>query len=1409
MRKRVFKNKVSIRKKIIINLSLFMLIVMGVGFSYLNTNLSMNANIEVAKLKIACDAGEYLRKNTKTKTDCPAGSFCTGSTYSFNRDEDQGIVSCAIGSYSAVKSNSCTACQGKTTSDIGTSSCDTDCSNKTGVDTWVEATWNSNNTISNLCTINTCSAGYTKNENICNPNTYNVTLNPGENTTTTGSENVVVTYNAGVPTITPPTKRGYNFGGYYYVIEHDDPEPDEEIKYINEDGTSAKDWNLIGDKTLVAKWNPISITCQEGEYLPADATSCSICPEGSSCPGGNYNFNPTTDQGKNICQSGTYSTGGATTCTTCTGGTNSTIGATTCGESCSNAAHVSTWSSACNIAVCELGYENVNNVCSARQFNITLDNKGANVTGSTSVTATYNSPVPSITIPEKTGYTFGGYYTEDNGSGTRYIKEDGTSAKDWDIVNVDKLYAKWTVISRNCSAGEYLPQGSTTCTGCLAGSFCPGGNYSYKANEDQGITACAVGSFSGTSASSCTMCSGSTTSGTGKTSCDANCSNQANVSDWNNASWNNNTPTGICSIKTCAVGYSLSNNTCTANELVFEDEEIEKNYSTSSQTSNVTGATNGTGTYTYTKKSGESDITVSTSGEITIPAEKTAGTYTIVITVTDSNSNVSKDATYTIKIKKVAANLSCTNKTYDGTEQTACTCTGGTVGGDYKATNAGDYTASCVGDANHNSPSNVTWTMNKKEIAQVTNLTIAPTGVVSWTNSNDADSYQISIDNTNWTNVPAGTTTTTYNFLNSIVGGSGERTVYVKGVNSDTTNYSSTSTNNSTNVYAVTFTVDDDTKGQVSPTSLNVITGSTYTTTDNVLTLQDGRSVTATPKTATGVTNSFDSWSSASGTITAATTITANFTSAITNYNVTYNSDTGTFTDSSTTNSVSYNVTTGTVTKYSHTANVDDTGLKTANYGNSWNNSNITGTERGDKSKAHIVSIPGASSLTVDIYYNGQGTSYDWLSVWAGSYPTYTAYSNYNSTGKVTTAMGGLSTNKYGGSQSGSYTVNGNSLTSMGHKTLTISGDSVTFSYYSNASSYGQGYGYYAIVSGNGKILTTDSGTYQEPTKTNYVFTGWNTEPDGTGTSILYESQIVNLSDANVTLYAQYRESTATFTTGQLFNAAIKQASGSSGATYSTTNSNITNFTKYTGTFTDTIKNSAVKVSSDDSESDIYAWFDNGTIYYYTTSDTIYFNPTSTYMFNYLTNLTTLDLSNFNLSKVTSSSSIFSNMTALDTIITPKVNSSSSISIGKTMMNQSGTTYSSITSSTPTETTLKVPYTITFDLNGGMNSTCSSIANTKQIYPGNPLATIPIISTQKFGYTQSGWCSDIEGNSCGITAETIPPSSITYYIQWTKDGVWAENISYSHSGIDCSDTQCILEYLANNYKEKRVSINGN
>ena len=80
-------------------------------------------------------------------------------------------------------------------------------------------------------------------------------------------------------------------------------------------------------------------------------------------------------------------------------------------------------------------------------YTVTLNNQGATTAGITSVTAIYGSAMPSIAsnLPKKTGYTFGGYYTGTNGSGTQYYKAEGSSAKDWDIRSNTTLYARWTI----------------------------------------------------------------------------------------------------------------------------------------------------------------------------------------------------------------------------------------------------------------------------------------------------------------------------------------------------------------------------------------------------------------------------------------------------------------------------------------------------------------------------------------------------------------------------------------------------------------------------------------------------------------------------------------------------------------------------------------------------------------------------------------------------------------------------------------------------------------------------------------------------------------------------------------------------------------------------------------------------
>ena len=75
---------------------------------------------------------------------------------------------------------------------------------------------------------------------------------------------------------------------------------------------------------------------------------------------------------------------------------------------------------------------------------ITLNNHDATTPGTMSVTATYDAAMPAITLPEKTGYTFGGYWGAQGGSGPKYYNADGSSAQNWNNeIATYTLHAHW------------------------------------------------------------------------------------------------------------------------------------------------------------------------------------------------------------------------------------------------------------------------------------------------------------------------------------------------------------------------------------------------------------------------------------------------------------------------------------------------------------------------------------------------------------------------------------------------------------------------------------------------------------------------------------------------------------------------------------------------------------------------------------------------------------------------------------------------------------------------------------------------------------------------------------------------------------------------------------------------------
>ena len=103
----------------------------------------------------------------------------------------------------------------------------------------------------------------------------------------------------------------------------------------------------------------------------------------------------------------------------------------------------------------------------AKSCTVTFNKEGG-FGGSDNVTATYGSAMPAITAPTRTGYTFGGYYDGDNGTGTQYYTSSGTSARTWDKTANTTLYAKWTsdtyTISYDLDGGSVAPANPTSYT---------------------------------------------------------------------------------------------------------------------------------------------------------------------------------------------------------------------------------------------------------------------------------------------------------------------------------------------------------------------------------------------------------------------------------------------------------------------------------------------------------------------------------------------------------------------------------------------------------------------------------------------------------------------------------------------------------------------------------------------------------------------------------------------------------------------------------------------------------------------------------------------------------------------------------------------------------------------------------
>jgi len=258
--------------------------------------------------------------------------------------------------------------------------------------------------------------------------TYTVSFN-AHGGTGGQTANVTATYDLAMPTIntTPPTRSGYNFGGWY-----DTSALTGGTQYYTAEGTSARTWDKDSSPTtLYARWlepDKYNITFDKrggsGGTDDVIATYDAAMPEATMPTRKGYTFEGYFDAISGGIQY--YTSDGAST---------------------------RTWDKSKN--------DTLYARWSAINYTVSFNANGGTGGQTADVIANYDASMPSIstTPPTRTGYTFGGWYdTSASIGGTQYYSAAGASARTWDKDSNATLYARWTAntytIKYNANGGS-------------------------------------------------------------------------------------------------------------------------------------------------------------------------------------------------------------------------------------------------------------------------------------------------------------------------------------------------------------------------------------------------------------------------------------------------------------------------------------------------------------------------------------------------------------------------------------------------------------------------------------------------------------------------------------------------------------------------------------------------------------------------------------------------------------------------------------------------------------------------------------------------------------------------------------------------------------------------------------------
>lgn len=328
------------------------------------------------------------------------------------------------------------------------------------------------------------------------------------------------------------------------------------------------------------------------------------------------------------------------------------------------------------------------------------------------------------------------------------------------------------------------------------------------------------------------------------------------------------------------------------------------------------------------------------------------------------------------------------------------------------------------------------------------------------------------------------------------------------------------------------------------------------------------------------------------------------------NVTVTYDANGGgTFSNGSTQNAVTYSGERTTITKYSHTPNIDDSGAAFDTYSN-------------DERINDIVTIPGATQLSIDVWYSTESTRYDWLAIYPeGITPTESNYSSAS-----------ISNGKLGGGSK-------NTRDQATHVHYTVSGDTAQFYFRSdNTNHY---YGYYAIVTGDSPVIV--SGSLEVPTSNDQTMgvSSWNTNSAGTSAGFPYGW----LPETDTKVYAQWSAPVASGTWGTCpwyitYDGTLVIGAGTGAEQRSSSSP----WSRYSSQI-HSIKTNGTVVAP----KNCYSLFSN--LPGVTSIDLSGFDTSQTtnmqHMFAEDLSLATLNVSSFNTSKVTTMYEMFNNCTSL------------------------------------------------------------------------------------------------------------------------------------------------------------------